>query len=332
MYVIGILFYVLTISSFFIFKTMNELLHQAIFLAPEVAFAIFIVCLYPLIIFLYHFLRRKNAPENKKYLSSQARLAASVSLSLGLIGTFEGLTEMVSSISKSMMTEGKDLSETMAQMVSSISSALASMSYAFITSIFGVASSVLIIIAFNYIYTYYREQKTTNHHLADRGVNELSLIKLNELEEINVSILEKLSSCDKQNDFFCKGIDEMLAVSRVSNVTYGKILSVLQNHSELLAASCECRVECNSILQKQVVEVGLILDAMTSISNGSKEIYSLLEKIHDTHRYMPEILKNIDTGVSEFREDMVRFFSDSEKMQHDYRVKIKKIIEVLNDD
>ncbi|EFS2651464.1 hypothetical protein HX362_004370 [Salmonella enterica] len=332
MYIIGVLFYALTISSFFIFKTMNELLHQAIFLAPEVAFAIFIVCLYPLVIFLYHFIRRKNAPENKKYLSSQARLAASVSLSLGLIGTFEGLTEMVSSISKSMMTDGKDLSETMAQMVSSISSALASMSYAFITSIFGVASSVLIIIAFNYIYTYYREQKTTNHHLADKGINELSLIKLNELEEINVSILEKLSSCNQQNDFFCKRIDEMLAVGRVSNVTYEKILSVLQNHSELLAASCEYRLESNSILKKQATEVGLIVDAMTSISSGSKDFYSLLEKMHDTHRYIPETLTSIDTGLSEFREYMVRFFLNSEKNQHDYLVKIKKIIEVLNED
>ncbi|EGT7585199.1 hypothetical protein JE599_004637, partial [Salmonella enterica] len=169
-------------------------------------------------------------------------------------------------------------------------------------------------------------------HLADRGINELSLIKLNELEEINVSILEKLSSCNQQNDFFCKRIDEMLAVSRVSNVTYEKILSVLQSHSELLAASCECRFECNSILQKQAVEVGLIVDAMTSISYGSKEVYSLLEKVHDTHRYIPETLTSIDTGLSEFREYMVRFFSNSEKKQHDYRLKIKKIIEVLHDD
>lgn len=332
MYIIGVLFYVLTILSFFIFKAMNELLHQAIFLAPEVAFSIFVVCLYPLAIFLYHFIRRKNSPENKKYLSSQARLAASVSLSLGLIGTFEGLTEMVSSISKSMMTEGKDLSETMAQMVSSISSALASMSYAFITSIFGVASSVLIIIAFNYIYTYYREPKTNSQKLNDKGYDELSLRKLNELEEINISILDKLLSCNQQNDLFFKTLDEILAVSRVANVANEKILSALNNNSELLASSCESRSESNVILQRQVAALELIVDAMTSIYNGSKDIYSVLDIIKNSNENIPETLASIDTGILEFRESLDRFISNSEKNKQDYLVKIKKIIEVLNND
>ncbi|TOD19776.1 hypothetical protein CGJ69_24615, partial [Vibrio parahaemolyticus] len=70
-------------------------------------------------------------------------------VSLGLIGTFQGLTAMVSSIAASMGGEG-DLSEKMGSMIGAISQALSAMSYAFLTSILGVAVSVLLILSLNF--------------------------------------------------------------------------------------------------------------------------------------------------------------------------------------
>ncbi|MJE82366.1 hypothetical protein DLN99_24315, partial [Salmonella enterica] len=136
----------------------------------------------------------------------------------------------------------------------------------------------------------------------------------------------------QQNDLFFKTLDEILAVSRVANVANEKILSALNNNSELLASSCESRSESNVILQRQVAALELIVDAMTSIYNGSKDIYSVLDIIKNSNENIPETLASIDTGILEFRESLDRFISNSEKNKHDYLVKIKKIIEVLNND
>lgn len=364
MYILGILFYVVTIASLFIFDALNELLHQAIFLAPEVAFAIFVVCLYPLAIFLYHLVRRKNAPENKKYLSSQAKLAASVSLSLGLIGTFEGLTEMVSAISKSMMTDGKDLSETMTQMVSSISSALASMSYAFITSIFGVASSVLVIISYNYISTYYRDKDTALTSGTPDAPDDSYVTKLNDLEKVNISILEKLLSCHQQNDIFCKNTEILAKEIVVTNALMAKrnqfelnawrsvinkmntlisegrnvdthfenIASLLTQNNRLLTASQDAGTEIRDILQKQSTSLEFLTDTMKSGSYVARDIYTVLEDMQAHNKNIPTILQQIDGSLSESSTFMKNILSHSEKREQEYRTKMKKISEVLSNE
>ncbi|HDC1342934.1 TPA: hypothetical protein O7V46_005101, partial [Escherichia coli] len=91
-----------------------------------------------------------------KLIDSQTKIAASVAVSVGLIGTFQGLTAMVSAIASSMGGEG-DMSEKMGSMLSAISSALSAMSYAFLTSILGVAVSVLLLLSLNFWLFYFKD-------------------------------------------------------------------------------------------------------------------------------------------------------------------------------
>ncbi|HGB5296749.1 TPA: hypothetical protein ACIVOJ_004834, partial [Salmonella enterica subsp. diarizonae serovar 61:l,v:z35] len=132
----------------------------------------------------------------KKVIASQTKLAASVSVSLGLIGTFQGLTAMVSSIAKSM-GGSSDMAEKMNSMLNAIASALSAMSYAFLTSILGVAVSVLLLLSLNFWMFYFKdnvenkEKKRKVNIAYDQRVHVL-LVSLNDILERQLEIEKKI--------------------------------------------------------------------------------------------------------------------------------------------
>ncbi|SUG35343.1 Uncharacterised protein [Salmonella enterica subsp. arizonae] len=117
-----------------------------------------------------------------------------MAVSLGLIGTFMGLTDMVSAISGSLGGEG-DLAAKMGAMISSISSALTAMSFAFLTSILGVTVSVLLLVSLNFWEFYYETEnnaeKMSGNIPSENELNAL-LNRITLLEEINTNIANKL--------------------------------------------------------------------------------------------------------------------------------------------
>ncbi|EDB2883447.1 hypothetical protein F9N86_23160 [Salmonella enterica] len=260
MYLIGIFIYLFTIASFFIFPAMRFLFKEAITLAPEVAGAVCVVCIYPLVIFLVHIIRKKKSYESKLYLTSQAKLAASLSVSLGLIGTFQGLTDMVSTISRSMQSGGDDLVGKMSSMISSISSALASMSYAFITSIFGVASSVIILLSLNYMSTYYNK-KDVRDKLADEeyDISKQKLEQLSEeisrLSKINVLVSERLLACNLQNEFIDEGFKKYLEIISYGNELNEKSLKSLTVFSGAFQEKTNHLIEQGGLILSTLVDI-----------------------------------------------------------------------------
>ncbi|EHP1135369.1 MotA/TolQ/ExbB proton channel family protein [Salmonella enterica] len=260
MYLIGFFIYLFTIASFFIFPAMRFLFKEAITLAPEVAGAVCVVCIYPLVIFLVHIIRKKKSYESKLYLTSQAKLAASLSVSLGLIGTFQGLTDMVSTISRSMQSGGDDLVGKMSSMISSISSALASMSYAFITSIFGVASSVIILLSLNYMSTYYNK-KDVRDKLADEeyDISKQKLEQLSEeisrLSKINVLVSERLLACNLQNEFIDEGFKKYLEIISYGNELNEKSLKSLTVFSGAFQEKTNYLIEQGGLILSTLVDI-----------------------------------------------------------------------------
>ncbi|MCT7233014.1 hypothetical protein, partial [Salmonella enterica] len=260
MYLIGFFIYLFTIASFFIFPAMRFLFKEAITLAPEVAGAVCVVCIYPLVIFLVHIIRKKKSYESKLYLTSQAKLAASLSVSLGLIGTFQGLTDMVSTISRSMQSGGDDLVGKMSSMISSISSALASMSYAFITSIFGVASSVIILLSLNYMSTYYNK-KDVRDKLADEeyDISKQKLEQLSEeisrLSKINVLVSERLLACNLQNEFIDEGFKKYLEIISYGNELNEKSLKSLTVFSGAFQEKTNHLIEQGGLILSTLVDI-----------------------------------------------------------------------------
>ncbi|EAP5830362.1 hypothetical protein EIN11_24250, partial [Salmonella enterica] len=148
--------YVIIVLSYVMFPAIKNMLTQAVLLAPQITYACGVLFLFPLIIFLCHFFLKMKARKGYILLATQTKLAASVAVSLGLIGTFIGLTDMVSSIAGSLGGDG-DMAEKMGAMIASISSALNAMSFAFLTSILGVSVSVLLLINLNFWGFFYSE-------------------------------------------------------------------------------------------------------------------------------------------------------------------------------
>lgn len=204
MYLIGFVFYVLTVLSFYFVDEVYEIINQSYLLAQALTIVMGGLYLYPLLIFIVICVCSLKSEKAKKLIDSQTKLAASVSVSVGLIGTFQGLTAMVASIAKSM-GGSSDMTEKMNSMLSAISSALSAMSYAFLTSILGVTISVLLLLSLNFWMFYFKENtapKTTK----ERNLNVLydSRIVTNfnqvgdHLTELNDKLARQLQFEDKR--------------------------------------------------------------------------------------------------------------------------------------
>ncbi|EEN5931114.1 hypothetical protein GIS89_23160, partial [Salmonella enterica] len=194
MYFLGLVFYILTAVCYLLFPAIKNMVNQAAFLAPQITYACGVLFILPLLLFLTHWVFRLKARKYYALLATQTKLAASVAVSLGLIGTFMGLTDMVSAISGSLGGEG-DLAAKMGAMISSISSALTAMSFAFLTSILGVTVSVLLLVSLNFWEFYYETENNAGKKPEKvPSENELHALlnRITLLEEINTNIANKL--------------------------------------------------------------------------------------------------------------------------------------------
>ncbi|EAM2866726.1 hypothetical protein AHS81_23890 [Salmonella enterica] len=211
MYLIGFVFYLLISISYYFVSEINEIINQSYLLAQALTIMMGFIYIYPLVIFLFICLCSLKTEKYKKLIVSQTKLAASVSVSLGLIGTFQGLTAMVSSIAKSM-GGSSDMAEKMNSMLNAISSALSAMSYAFLTSILGVAVSVLLLLSLNFWVFYFKsniERKTKERTVKvtyDQQI-EIHLTALNDKLERQFQLEKKML---KVNQKICLVLPEIL--------------------------------------------------------------------------------------------------------------------------
>ncbi|QNT49700.1 hypothetical protein IC756_23470 (plasmid) [Escherichia coli] len=102
MYIIGFIFYLMIVVSYFYVDEIYEIINQSYILAEAITLTMGILYIYPLVIFLFICVFSKKTQKHKKLIDSQTKIAASVAVSVGLIGTFQGLTAMVSAIASSM--------------------------------------------------------------------------------------------------------------------------------------------------------------------------------------------------------------------------------------
>ncbi|MGL4335919.1 MAG: hypothetical protein ACRCST_03420 [Turicibacter sp.] len=136
---IGVFIYISIFFLVWLSPALNAMAIQVFSLAFELSLMMSVFYVYPLFILVVG-VKFKNT----SLINSQTKLSASAVVSLGLIGTFIGLTGMISSISGAL--SGGDTEALM----QAISEALSSMSYAFLTSIVGVTLSLLLLVSSNF--------------------------------------------------------------------------------------------------------------------------------------------------------------------------------------
>lgn len=272
MYYLGLFFYAATLLACFLLQSVREMVQQCLLLAPEISYTMIGIYIYPLVIFLFHRLFNKNKKSNYTLLSNQTKLSASVTVSLGLIGTFIGLTGMITAISASLGGEG-DVSEKMNAMISSISMALNSMSFAFLTSILGVSISVLLLVSLNFFHFFYQKENKKTQQQSANYSEELNHIQetLNTLQKVNINIAQKMISVTENNELATDISSHLLALS-----------STAQEHLEVLQSIKEADDDW-----KRKLAVYLLEEKINK-NNQNEKISEEILKIDQTTQWLKE--------------------------------------------
>ncbi|EKE1149616.1 hypothetical protein OTE80_004694, partial [Salmonella enterica] len=295
MYFLGLVFYILTAVCYLLFPAIKNMVNQAAFLAPQITYACGVLFILPLLLFLTHWVFRLKARKYYALLATQTKLAASVAVSLGLIGTFMGLTDMVSAISGSLGGEG-DLAAKMGAMISSISSALTAMSFAFLTSILGVTVSVLLLVSLNFWEFYYETENNAGKNPEKvPSENELHALlnRITLLEEINTNIANKLVYIPENTD-----LSELLVVN--SNTMAENLLQInttVKNIEKVTKAFAE--VSDNALVSINAS----LMDVNQSNMVASEKIIAGNEHLMDLNVGVNALLALMKKN-SEFNEEM----------------------------
>lgn len=273
MYYIGLLFYAVTFLACFFIQAVQEMVQQCLSLAPEISYTMIGIYIYPFIIFLCHKLFKKNQLSHYVFLSNQTKLSASVSVSLGLIGTFIGLTGMITAISASLSGDG-DVSEKMNAMISSISMALNSMSFAFLTSILGVSISVLLLVSLNFFnFFYQKENKKPKTKTSTIHTEELNKIQetLEVLQDVNINIAQKIVSVPENNELANQIATHLLTLS----TTAQENLIVLRSIKD---SDDDWKIKLNAYL----------LEEKANRKADNEKISAEISKINQTTKWLKE--------------------------------------------
>ncbi|AXC74428.1 hypothetical protein C6O39_10165 [Salmonella enterica] len=334
MYFLGLVFYILTAVCYLLFPAIKNMVNQAAFLAPQITYACGVLFILPLLLFLTHWVFRLKARKYYALLATQTKLAASVAVSLGLIGTFMGLTDMVSAISGSLGGEG-DLAAKMGAMISSISSALTAMSFAFLTSILGVTVSVLLLVSLNFWEFYYETENNTGKNPEKvPSENELHALlnRITLLEEINTNIANKLVYIPENTD-----LSELLVVN--SNTMAENLLQInttVKNIEKVTKAFAE--VSDNALVSINAS----LMDVNQSNMVASEKIIAGNEHLMDLNVGVNALLALMKKN-SEFNEEMENKKTEQLKViidrqesyfheQYKFKKKMKQIVEVLTNE
>lgn len=334
MYFLGLVFYILTAVCYLLFPAIKNMVNQAAFLAPQITYACGVLFILPLLLFLTHWVFRLKARKYYALLATQTKLAASVAVSLGLIGTFMGLTDMVSAISGSLGGEG-DLAAKMGAMISSISSALTAMSFAFLTSILGVTVSVLLLVSLNFWEFYYETENNAGKNPEKvPSENELHALlnRITLLEEINTNIANKLVYIPENTD-----LSELLVVN--SNTMAENLLQInttVKNIEKVTKAFAE--VSDNALVSINAS----LMDVNQSNMVASEKIIAGNEHLMDLNVGVNALLALMKKN-SEFNEEMENKKTEQLKViidrqesyfheQYKFKRKMKQIVEVLTNE
>ncbi|EHZ2606275.1 hypothetical protein K5N36_003305 [Salmonella enterica] len=334
MYFLGLIFYILTAVCYLLFPAIKNMVNQAAFLAPQITYACGVLFILPLLLFLTHWVFRLKARKYYVLLATQTKLAASVAVSLGLIGTFMGLTDMVSAISGSLGGEG-DLAAKMGAMISSISSALTAMSFAFLTSILGVTVSVLLLVSLNFWEFYYETEnnaeKMSGNIPSENELNAL-LNRITLLEEINTNIANKLIYIPENTE-----LAELLVVNNNAmaenliqiNTTIKNIEKITKAFTEISdSALVSINTSLMDVNQSNMVASEKIVAGNEHLMDLNVGVNALLALMKKNSEFNEEMENNKTEQLKVIIDRQESYFHE----QYKFKKKMKQIVEVLTNE
>jgi EAL domain-containing protein (putative c-di-GMP-specific phosphodiesterase class I) len=281
MYFIGLFLYFSAVILLTMFEVGRVFITTTYSLAPEILTLIVISYFYPLVVFaLAYFSKEKKI--TKTFFQSQVILASTLCVSLGLIGTFLGLSEMVASISAGMNADG-DFNVKITSLLGSIGSSLDAMSLAFLTSILGVGASVVILVCCNYIGLYFKDAKSKGGAQggSSEGHSESSYLDAEVIAEainrsLSANLLSPLSASLDENNQLQRNISSSFDTF-VSNQE-----RLMNDDAEKISTYSQKIIEQMTNNNNNIVSLQTVLENSNRQLNQSVQVFNEnLEKIAD---------------------------------------------------
>lgn len=291
MKITGYTLFIAVFLAFGLWQPARDFLLSSYDLAPEITVLVGIFYIYIFTVTLY-FTIAKNQPARTSFYNLHVKMACSVMVSLGLVGTFLGLVDMIAGIAGALTTEEPDFTKKMAILLGAISGSLAAMSFAFVTSILGVGISAYSMVAATFVASAFKNQELK----AKESNKEIS----NNIED-RICFLEKyyddlrLTTIEGVLDVITPSIilDEMAKDRSLHNQYQLDSLALLKSIHESIVA-LNNKLEYNNFATKELTQcVSLINSELASNSIINKDISDGLTFIKNEFQGGVEVIRSI---------------------------------------
>ena len=267
MYYIGYLIYAIAIAAATLTPAALDMIKVSYKLATVITVGCGVLAAYPPLLLMYYQVRGLKNKNTEDTFASIVQMTGATAVSLGLIGTFIGLTQMITKISSAISFKGKSMEEQVQHVMTAIGSSLDSMSFAFLTSVMGVASAVVISCAA----TYFREYFKTPIDQEVIGIDDLN---------------EKIDELEAQSKNVFSILNRFAGVSVDRNELASLVISNSLQTRELTKIIAELNAESSNKVEIDKQLIG-------ALSESSKAISAIESVLTDTKDATDSIASNV---------------------------------------
>lgn len=289
MHYFGYIIYAIVIMSIAFVPAANTLVVTSYELATEITVGCLVIAVYPPLQFLYYNIRGMRQQVHFERMCSVSQTCGNTVVSLGLIGTFVGLTQMIEKIAGAIGGEGGSLDEQIAIIMTAIGESLDAMSFAFLTSVMGVAASVTIFAASVYFKMYF-----------DQNEAEDESVVTDEAMEDRLSKIE--GEATKVRQFLSRVINNSIDRTEMASIIVSNSLQLkeIASSSAKLSKSIESQIETNMELRELIKNLTGTLSEITESQASSLKFESA------SHAELQKLTKGLNTALEQQTKDEAR--------------------------
>lgn len=274
----------------------REFFLQSVSLAPEITYLVVFFYCYIILLAILLGLFPQLVEDRTAVFDSHLKMACSVMVSLGLVGTFVGLVDMISGIGTALSGGETDFAKKMENLLGAISSSLGAMSFAFMTSILGVGISAYSLVAGNFVSTAFEERKKKqNNKMSFENTNEDAYLLHKKNSE---RIFERLEYIEE------KIINIKLDINETESAPYALFNEMIKQNEQLLNY-------IKDINSQQIKSNNLLENILIEQVNQSENSNNLLDVIKLNITHLDDISKSTRyalRGIDEFQHKFKKLF------------------------
>lgn len=264
-------------------------------LAPEITALVAIAYIYVVALTILVTVFPDLIKDRPSLYDTHLKMACSVMVSLGLVGTFLGLVEMIAGIARALGGEDSDFAARMVLLLEAIASSLGAMSFAFMTSILGVGISAYSMIAGTFVLSSLKEEEEDEEGRQQSG-------KLVSPTESDVLIFEELS---QRISFVETEVTKIRVMSTEQEVLPPVLLREIVQQGERTDQKNQLLVDQVAVVAHQFANLANTLDdlssGLTKIDRDGEALFEQLQRIEQTLVNSNTELSRLSASLNEIK-------------------------------